>query len=192
MKQAVQIFRQMFGGFPLIISHGFVYNTIIMNEEVRPLAKERIGILGGTFDPIHKGHIAMARAALKSAKLDRVLVVPSGNPPHKKNISPSEDRWRMVCAALAQEDRLEPSRVEIDREGVIYTVDTLRILQDTYRKAELFFIIGADTLLELKNWHLYETVLKLCTFIICPRQWEARPEELAEEERRRRHRAASG
>ena len=94
------------------------------------MAKERIGIMGGTFDPIHLGHIGMAKAAMHEAKLDRVLVIPSGNPPHKSGITPGEDRWKMVCAACAQESGLEPCRVELDREGVIYTVDTLSILRE--------------------------------------------------------------
>ena len=148
------------------------------------MAKERIGILGGTFDPIHMGHIHIGRAAMKQAKLSRVLVMPTGNPPHKAGITPAEDRWRMVCAALAGEESLEPSRLELDRTGTIYTVDTLRILQETYKKAELYFIIGADTLLELKHWHEYENVLKLCTFLVCPRQWETSEEALKAERSR--------
>ena len=70
------------------------------------MAKERIGILGGTFDPIHQGHIRMAQAARSGAALDRVLVVPSRTPPHKPDIAPAEDRWRMVCAACSQEEGL--------------------------------------------------------------------------------------
>ena len=135
------------------------------------MAKERIGIMGGTFNPIHLGHIEMATGALQEAKLDRVLVIPSGNPPHKTGIAPAEDRWKMVCAACAQESGLEPCRVEIDREGVIYTVDTLSILREKYPKAEFFYIIGADTLMELKNWRCFEQVLTMCTFLVCPRTW---------------------
>lgn len=75
------------------------------------MAKERIGILGGTFDPVHSGHIAMARAALTAGKLDRVLMLPSGTPPHKQDVAPAEDRWRMLCAAVAQESGLEPCRL---------------------------------------------------------------------------------
>ena len=96
------------------------------------MAKERIGIMGGTFNPIHTGHIRMALAAKEQAGLDRVLVVPTGNPPHKQHIAPAEDRWKMVCAACAQEEALTPSRIELDREGVIYTVDTLTLLREEY------------------------------------------------------------
>ena len=74
------------------------------------MARERIGIMGGTFDPIHQGHIRMAQCALESMRLDRVLMLPSGNPPHKPDITPAEDRYRMVCAACAGLPGLEPCR----------------------------------------------------------------------------------
>ena len=148
------------------------------------MAKERIGIMGGTFNPIHTGHIQMALRAKEAAHLDQVLVVPSGNPPHKSDIAPAEDRWRMVCAACATERDLTPSRVELDRDGVIYTVDTLSILRQNYPKAELYFIIGSDTLMELKKWRLYEQVLKMCTFLVCPRATSWSPAELAAERAR--------
>lgn len=148
------------------------------------MAKERIGIMGGTFNPIHTGHVRMALAARDAAQLDQVLVVPSGNPPHKTGIAPAEDRWRMVCAACAAERGLTPSRVELDRDGVIYTVDTLSILRENYPKAELYYIIGADTLMELRNWRQYERVLTLCTFLVCPRATKWAPAEMAAERAR--------
>ncbi|MBQ8653916.1 MAG: nicotinate-nucleotide adenylyltransferase [Clostridia bacterium] len=147
------------------------------------MAKERIGIMGGTFNPIHCGHIRMALTAREKAGLDRVLVVPTGNPPHKKHIAPAEDRWRMVCAACAQEECLTPSRIELDRQGVIYTVDTLTLLHQEHPKAELFYIIGADTLMELHNWRRYEEVLHMCTFLVCPRPWDVTPAALVEQRR---------
>lgn len=148
------------------------------------MAKERIGIMGGTFDPIHQGHIRMAQCALDSLNLDRVLMLPSGNPPHKPDITPAEDRYRMVCAACAGMPDLEPCREEIDRQGVIYTVDTLSILHEKYPKAELYYIIGADTLMELHKWRTFEKVLPLCTFLICPRSWNYTPRQLDEERKR--------
>ena len=148
------------------------------------MAKERIGIMGGTLDPIHQGHIRMAQHALTQMKLDRVLMLPSGNPPHKPGVTPGIDRYRMVCAACATHDGLVPCREEIDRSGVIYTVDTLSILHEKYPKAELFYIIGADTLMELHKWRSFETVLTLCTFLICPRSWHYTPQQLTEERKR--------
>ncbi len=148
------------------------------------MARERIGIMGGTFDPIHQGHIRMAQCALESQHLDRVLMLPSGNPPHKPGVTPAEDRYRMVCAACVGLPGLEPCREEIDREGVIYTVDTLSILKAKYPQAELFYIVGADTLMELKNWRRYGEVLQLCTFLVCPRSWHYAPAELTAERKR--------
>ena len=148
------------------------------------MARERIGIMGGTFDPIHQGHIRMAQCALESMHLDRVLMLPSGNPPHKPDITPAEDRYRMVCAACAGLHGLEPCREEVDRTGVIYTVDTLSILHEKYPKAELYYIIGADTLMELHKWRRYETVLTLTTFLVCPRSWHYTPQQLTEERKR--------
>lgn len=148
------------------------------------MAKERIGIMGGTFDPIHQGHIRMAQCALAQLELNRVLMLPSGNPPHKPDITPGEHRYRMVCAACAGLAGLEPCREEIDRSGVIYTVDTLSILHEKYPKAELYYIIGADTLMELHKWRSFETVLKLCTFLVCPRSWYYTPKQLNEERKR--------
>ena len=148
------------------------------------MARERIGIMGGTFDPIHQGHIRMAQCALESMRLDRVLMLPSGNPPHKPDITPAEDRYRMVCAACAGLDGLEPCREEVDRTGVIYTVDTLSILHEKYPKAELYYLIGADTLMELQKWRRYETVLTLTTFLVCPRSWHYTKEQLDAEQKR--------
>ena len=148
------------------------------------MAKERIGIMGGSFDPIHQGHIRMAQCALESLRLDKVLMLPSGNPPHKPDITPAEHRYRMVCAACAGLDGLEPCREEVDRTGVIYTVDTLSILHEKYPKAELFYIIGADTLMELHKWRMFEKVLTLCTFLVCPRSWNYTPKQLDEERKR--------
>ena len=81
------------------------------------MAKERIGILGGTFDPIHQGHIKMAISVLDSCKLDRLLVLPSGHPAYKSSVTSREDRWKMVVIACTQDSRLLPSRLELDRNG---------------------------------------------------------------------------
>lgn len=145
------------------------------------MAKERIGIMGGTFNPIHAGHIQMALRAKEAANLNQVLVIPSGHPPHKTDIAPAEDRWRMACAACAQERDLIPSRVELDRAGTIYTVDTLSILRENYPKAEFYYIIGTDTLMELRHWRRYEKVLTLCSFLVCPRATKWLPGEIAAE-----------
>ena len=143
--------------------------------------RERIGIMGGTLDPVHDGHLRMAQHALTAAGLDRVLMLPSGNPPHKPHITPAEHRWRMLTAACAGRKGLEPCREELDRTGVIFTVDTLTILREKYPHAELFYLIGADTLMELKNWREYGTVLRLTRFLVCPRSSRYTADELAAE-----------
>lgn len=148
------------------------------------MGKERIGVMGGTLDPIHDGHLRMAQCALREADLDRVLMLPSGNPPHKSGVTPADDRWRMLCAACAGQPGLEPCREELDRSGTIYTVDTLSILKEKYPKAELFYLIGADTLMELKNWREYGRVLTLCRFLVCPRSSRYTMDELEAERAR--------
>ncbi len=148
------------------------------------MAKEKIGIMGGTFNPIHNGHVAMAEAAQRAAGLDRVLMLPDRVPPHKTGIAPAEDRWRMVCAAVWNHAGLEPCRAELDREGTTYSFDTLTNLHSLYPRAELYFIIGTDTLMQLKSWHRWEEVLRLCTFLVCPRTTAYRPEEINAERKR--------
>ena len=133
------------------------------------MAKQRIGILGGTFDPIHRGHLQMAFSVLNSAPLDQLLIMPTGNPLYKSCETDPEDRWKMVVTACSCDDRLVPSRLEMDREGGIYTVDTLLELRSAFPKAELYYVIGADALMKLRHWHRMEEVLPLCTFLVCAR-----------------------
>ena len=148
------------------------------------VSKERIGILGGTFHPIHQGHLGMALAAMDTASLDRVLMLPDSVPPHKTNIAPAEDRWRMLVAATAGIKGLEPCRLELDREGTTYTYDTLVHLHEAFPKADLYYIIGADTLMQLHSWHRSEEVLGLCTFLVCPRACETPAAEMGAERKR--------
>ena len=148
------------------------------------MAKERIGILGGTFDPVHTGHISMALRALEYAGLDRVLVIPSGAPPYKACATDAEDRWKMVSAVCSRYPALIPSRIEIDRAGDIYTVDTLRALREQYPRAAFFYIIGADALMKLHNWHQFDEVLRLCSFLVCPRVASVEPVAFSEEKAR--------
>ena len=127
---------------------------------------ERLGILGGTFDPVHCGHLLLARHVLEALRLDRVLFVPAAEPPHKSEVpTPPEHRWRMVCAAVEGHDRLEASDLELRRPGVSYTVDTLRRLRRERAEDEIFLIIGADNVPELESWHDPEGILALATVI---------------------------
>jgi len=148
------------------------------------MGRERIGIMGGTLDPVHDGHLRMAQYALQHASLSQVLMLPSGNPPHKPHVTPAEDRWRMLCAVCAGQEGLVPCREELDRSGTIYTVDTLSILKEKYPNADLYYLIGADTLMELKRWREYSRVLHLTRFLVCPRSSRYTPDELEAERSR--------
>lgn len=131
----------------------------------------RIGVFGGTFDPIHNTHIAIARAAREQANLDLVLFVVSANPPHKRGatLAPPEDRLALVRAALAGEAGMEASRIELDRSGPSYTADTLAELQARYPSASLYLIIGMDSLIDLPKWKSPERILGLAHLLVVPR-----------------------
>ena len=117
-----------------------------------PTPGRRIGIMGGTFDPIHHGHLVAASEVAKSFELDEVVFVPTGNPYQKRNVSPSEDRYLMTVIATASNPRFWVSRVDIDRGGPTYTVDTLRDVRRMHPDAELFFITGADAVEQILHW----------------------------------------
>mgnify|MGYP001300463004 CR=1 FL=1 len=116
---------------------------------------ERIGILGGTFDPIHIGHLIVGQEVQTRCRLDRVLFVPAAEPPHKNysELAPAEDRAEMVRLAVADNTAFELSRIEVDREGTSYTVDTLRLLREHFgSECDLILIVGADNALEMPTW----------------------------------------
>jgi nicotinate-nucleotide adenylyltransferase len=127
--------------------------------------------MGGTFDPIHYGHLVTAEEALVQFGLDVVVFVPTGQPWMKegRRVSPAEDRYLMTVIATASNPRFQVSRVEIDREGRSYTVDTLRALAEQNPDAELTFITGADAMLEILEWKDPEEVLGLAHFIAATR-----------------------
>jgi nicotinate-nucleotide adenylyltransferase len=131
----------------------------------------RIGVMGGTFDPIHHGHLVAAEEARHSCGLERVLFVPAGAPWQKsgKVVSSPSDRYEMVRLATADNDAFEASRVDIDREGPTYTVDTLTSLARMSPGAELFFITGADAILEILTWKDPDEMLKLARFVAVTR-----------------------
>lgn len=132
--------------------------------------KERIGIMGGSFNPIHSRHLELAACALAEGNLSRVLFLPTGNPPHKKTgLAPAQDRLEMARLALIGKPLFTASSLEMEREGVIYTLDTLRLLERQYPSAELYYIIGEDTLLDLPNWHKPDEVFALCRFLVSRR-----------------------
>lgn len=133
--------------------------------------------MGGSFNPIHCGHVALARAALESGRVERVLFLPTGNPPHKKEgLADKFDRLRMVELAVEHEAGMAVCREEIDRDGVIYTVDTLAALKRKMPDCTLTYLIGADTLRALGTWRRVETVIERCKFLVMMREGETREE----------------
>jgi len=145
-------------------------------------SKTKLGILGGSFNPIHNGHLILAQAALETYELDQALFIPCAHPPHKDPgmLLPGRVRMEMVEAALEGDPRFETSSVELDRGGVSYAVDTLTELTALYPDCELYFIIGDDTLVELHLWHRIYDVLPLCHFVTFAREHSdpIRPEAL--------------
>ena len=136
-----------------------------------------IGLMGGSFNPIHCGHVALARAALESGRVERVLFLPTGNPPHKKEgLADKFDRLRMVELAVEHEAGMAVCREEIDRDGVINTVDTLAALKRKMPDCTLTYLIGADTLRALGTWRRVETVIERCKFLVMMREGETREE----------------
>ncbi|SDD52873.1 nicotinate-nucleotide adenylyltransferase [Actinokineospora iranica] len=127
----------------------------------------RIGIMGGTFDPVHHGHLVAASEVQARFDLDEVIFVPTGVPWQKgdREVSAAEDRYLMTVVATASNPRFSVSRVDIDRKGVTYTVDTLRDLRATYPDDELFFITGADALEQILSWHRVDELFTLAHFV---------------------------
>ena len=124
--------------------------------------------MGGTFDPIHFGHLVTAEEALVQFNLDRVVFMPTGNPALKvrEDVTLAEDRYLMSVLATASNPDFDVSRMEVDRPGLTYTVDTLRALRDSRgTSTQLFFITGADAVWEIVTWHDAEKVADLATFI---------------------------
>jgi nicotinate-nucleotide adenylyltransferase len=128
----------------------------------------RIGIMGGTFDPIHHGHLVAASEVADRFHLDEVVFVPTGHPWQKGDVtvSPAEDRYLMTVIATASNPRFHVSRADIERDGPTYTVDTLRDLREVYgTKAHLLFITGADALGRILSWKDADVVFKLAHFV---------------------------
>lgn len=140
-----------------------------MEAKIRELIAggKRLGIMGGTFDPVHYGHMVAAETARVEFGLDRVLFIPTGSPLHKENrsISDANLRYEMVEMSIQSNNNFMVSRMEIDREGTTYTVDTLRILHDIFPQQELHFITGTDALKEMLTWHEHEEIIRLAKII---------------------------
>ncbi|HUQ77969.1 MAG TPA: nicotinate (nicotinamide) nucleotide adenylyltransferase [Patescibacteria group bacterium] len=149
---------------------------------VRPIRSGSIGILGGTFDPFHLGHLGLARAARDQLGLERVLVIPAAAPPHKpgRRISPADVRLGLVQAGIAGEPRLAASRIELDRDGPSYTVDTVAALAAAERiegrEPEITVILSAESFDDLPTWREPERLLDLARIAVAPRAGHPAPD----------------
>lgn len=136
-------------------------------------APKRLGIMGGTFDPIHNGHLVAASEVAAALKLDEVIFVPTGQPSQKRVVTPSEHRYLMTVIATAANPRFTVSRVDIDRAGVTYTIDTLKDLRLKFPGDDLFFISGADAIAQILAWRDIDRAWELAHFVAVSRPGHA-------------------
>jgi len=132
---------------------------------------KKIGIFGGSFDPIHHGHLILAREALETLPLDRVLFIPAAQSPHKPENAPAspELRWEMLTAAIAGEPAFAASRLELDRPPPSYSVETVEQLRTEMSDAQFYFLVGEDNLPQLPSWHRFEELRRLVQFVVLDR-----------------------
>ncbi len=136
-----------------------------------PLTAGRLGVMGGTFDPIHNGHLFVAEEARARFGLDRVLFIPNGAPPHKKEygLTAAHDRYEMTRIATADNPAFTCLPLELDRPGPSYTVETLAVLHRQYPTAEFFYITGIDAIADILTWRRHEEIIRMATFIAATR-----------------------
>jgi nicotinate-nucleotide adenylyltransferase len=135
--------------------------------------RQRIGVMGGTFDPIHNGHLVAASEVQQKFALDEVIFVPTGQPWMKPDVTPGEHRYLMTVIATAANPRFTVSRVDIDREGPTYTIDTLRDIRLARPDSDLFFITGADAVAQIIEWKDVSEVWSLAHFVAVSRPGHA-------------------
>lgn len=142
-----------------------------------------IGIMGGTFDPIHNGHLLLGKQAYEEYNLKEIWFMPSGKPPHKTDhrVTAVEERCEMVRLAVADYPYFAYSDFEVQRSGNTYTAQTLRLLQEAYPQHRFFFIIGADSLFEIEKWYHPEEVMARTTLLVAGREYEGAPRTLEEQ-----------
>ena len=138
----------------------------------------KIGIFGGSFDPVHQGHLIIAEHVLETFELDRVIFVPAAQSPHKPNppIAPPKQRVEMLKLAIAGHSAFEVSTVEIDRGEISYTVDTLQALNAQYPDTDWYLVLGADAVQHFDRWREPEKILQQCQLIVCHRGGFGKPD----------------
>jgi len=132
----------------------------------------RLGIFGGAFNPVHNGHINLAESYIKSLSLDKLIVIPTANPPHRNgdDFAAGFHRLKMLSLAFKDVERTEISDLEFKRDGKSYTYDTIEQLKKIYSNAEIFLIIGADQFLSFTKWYKYDEILKETVLCTAPRE----------------------
>lgn len=135
------------------------------------MSKNKIGIIGGTFDPIHNGHLIIAENSRKTFNLDKVIFMPAGIPPHKrdKDISSNLHRYNMTLLAINSNRYFLISDLELKKEGISFTIDTIKYLKSIYDDTDIYFILGSDSLFQIDKWKDYEELLTLCHFVVAKR-----------------------
>jgi nicotinate-nucleotide adenylyltransferase len=153
---------------PVSAYHSHLYYPPVLTRKPR-----RIGLIGGTYDPVHHWHLLTGECALAQFRLDEMHFIPNGAPPHKQNVTHGEIRCELLEAAISPNKRFRISRCEIDRSGPSYTVDTLRHYKRIYGDdVELFYIIGSDNLHTITGWHDHDEIFALATILVAPRDHE--------------------
>lgn len=153
-----------------LVNKADIENTSKLKQFKEDTKNLKIGIMGGTFDPIHYAHLATAEFIRDKYKLDKILFIPSGNPPHKQgNITDKYDRYKMVLLATGSNKNFLVSDIEIKRNEKTYTVDTLRDLKKVHKNSQIYFITGADAICDIESWKDVEENFKLATFIAATR-----------------------
>lgn len=125
----------------------------------------KIGLFSGVFDPIHYGHLKLAKSACSELNLDAIYFIPTATPPHKKNLTPIHHRYKMLKIAISGNEKFKISRYEM-KKTVSYSQDTIKHFGRIFKNDEIFFIIGADSLCELKTWKGGTSLLDLCKFVV--------------------------
>ena len=141
----------------------------------------RIGLYGGSFDPVHMGHMLTAQKALDQFNLDKVIFIPNARPPHKETLATPDQRYAMLVMSIETGDKFEVSDCEMRATEKAYTIETLLHMKKMYPDASLFFIIGSDTLYELHSWKSICSVMHLCEFIVVERpgySYPMKPEDI--------------
>ncbi|HEY8362688.1 MAG TPA: nicotinate-nucleotide adenylyltransferase [Tissierellaceae bacterium] len=131
----------------------------------------KIGIMGGTFDPIHIGHLILAESARESLNLNKIIFIPTGINPFKidKNTASPVHRLEMLKLAIESNEHFTISSIEIERSGITYTIDTMKALREKYKEDELYFIVGSDIVFQIEKWKDFKDIFKLCKFVLVNR-----------------------